>query len=135
MSISGSHRSDTLQTFSSRVGYAVRKAFPEFCENDQIRFISPIQDVLEDLGDALRLGHVPLHQVVVSAPSDVRREINLFAALAQRSDDACTMTSCDAKPHGLNESTIDSSQSAHLSLDEEQQLFFLEVTFRICELL
>ena len=78
-------RPDALRTLAARLGYAVRCARRDLGEHDRIRFIGPICEVLEDVGDALRPPPTAsLLQNVHAAPSNVTTKLELLTAVATR---------------------------------------------------
>ena len=86
-------RADALRLFAARLGYAIRSAKRQFGEHDVIRFVSPAQDVLDDVGAALRVDGVQLHD----ARKEVCEQLPLLRALAGRQAPA-TLTPVAAAP-------------------------------------
>jgi len=77
-------RVDTLAILASRLGFALRKAYPGLSSGDKELFLGPIADVLEDLATFLRpKGMLPAD--VSNLTSTRRRQLDLFTALASRS--------------------------------------------------
>ena len=72
---------DALHALASRLGYALRKAKPALTAPEQIRLLSPISDVLDDI-------KIATTSSVDCARPPVKKVISLLVALATRPD-AC----------------------------------------------
>ena len=81
---SGDTHADDLRAYASRLGYAVRKALPRLSEAESIRLVSPVVDVLDDLGIALAPRGDDFDEKFATASSGTKQEISLLAALAIR---------------------------------------------------
>ena len=99
-------RFDALHALAARLGYAVRKARPRLSEAENIRLLSPIDEVLADIGISLRSSSVE------AARPSVRKEISLLASLAgapcresrsktQHSVDSSRLQSLEQRAQGL----------------------------------
>ncbi len=84
------HRSDALCKLASRLGFALRRA--GLSGSDTIRFLSPIADVLEDIGD--EMAHVRRRHPVSGAPSRVHECLGILGAVACR-DPIPFMAGCE----------------------------------------
>ena len=88
----GDHqREDVLRTLAARLGYAMRKAKPHLSENDSVRFLSLVQDVLDDIGMAV--APVPgktAKENMNTAPRVVRAEVDMLTRLATRESTTAT---------------------------------------------
>jgi len=82
--VHGVSRVDALVALASRLGYALRKAFPALRGGDRELFLGPVADILEDIGLALK--PVGWHSNDLSImPSRHKPILELFSALATRS--------------------------------------------------
>ena len=77
-------RTDVLHAFASQIGYAARRARTHLSDSDRLLFLSPVDDVLQDLGTALRPSSTS-RASFASARPNIRQEIELLAALASPS--------------------------------------------------
>lgn len=82
-----SERPDALRSLAAELAHAVRAARRHFSELDNARFISPLQDVLSDIGGTLQAyRHLDAsRRQLRSAPSHVRPLVSLLSALASPS--------------------------------------------------
>eukprot|EP00413_Alexandrium_margalefii_P025846 CAMPEP_0204560866 /NCGR_PEP_ID=MMETSP0661-20131031/32862_1 /ASSEMBLY_ACC=CAM_ASM_000606 /TAXON_ID=109239 /ORGANISM="Alexandrium margalefi, Strain AMGDE01CS-322" /LENGTH=323 /DNA_ID=CAMNT_0051568227 /DNA_START=42 /DNA_END=1013 /DNA_ORIENTATION=+ len=89
-------RADALWSLSRRLGYAARHSKAQLGEHDTICFLSPLFDVLQDLGDEMkpRIGSPSVQ--LRSASSEIRMEISVLQALAVRGYSATPSASAAA---------------------------------------
>mmetsp|Transcript_100023 Transcript_100023/g.317688 ORF Transcript_100023/g.317688 Transcript_100023/m.317688 type:complete len:212 (-) Transcript_100023:503-1138(-) len=84
-------RHDVLPLLASRVGFTVRHVRQGLPGSDLTRFLGPLNDILEDVGQALRF-----QMELRTAPSYVQHEVSLIRSLASSSHAACSGSSMAA---------------------------------------
>jgi len=70
-----------LRLLASRLGFAIRHSRKSLGSNDSVRFLDPLRDVLDDIGEAIRFEGLS----VANAPPAVQAQLPLLASLASRS--------------------------------------------------
>ena len=84
-------RAGALRSLASELGHALRVARLRLDEGDVARFLSPLADVLDDVGGTLRGYLSQGHSLAVGcAPAHVAQEISLLHALASTSTSGST---------------------------------------------
>mmetsp|Transcript_42612 Transcript_42612/g.110267 ORF Transcript_42612/g.110267 Transcript_42612/m.110267 type:complete len:278 (-) Transcript_42612:264-1097(-) len=71
-------RIDVLRLLASRLGFAIRHSRKSLGSNDSVRFLDPLRDVLDDIGEAIRFEGLS----VANAPPAIQAQLPLLASLA-----------------------------------------------------
>ncbi len=83
MAIGAVERHVALRAFAAQLGYFARRSKRLLAsELDMLRFMSPVADVLSDLGDELR--HLHLVHGLAAAPQQVLTSLQLLGAVSKR---------------------------------------------------
>ena len=93
-------RSEALRALAARLGFAVRRAKRDLAPIDVARFLSPIADVLDDVGGVLG-AYAARDFDMEHARPEVKAETSLLAAIASRPSPTPTQAvgmHCAAKP-------------------------------------
>ena len=75
-------RTDGLRRLAANVGFTLRQSQRAFSDNDQVRFLGPLREVLSDIGGVLDCYAAEAGSRLLAARAEVRQELPLLAALA-----------------------------------------------------